>query len=115
MMALAAATNPGPFAERTFEMGDFHGVLEDGRLVAMAGERMHAGHLREVSGICTAPDRRGRGLATRLTNLVIRLQLARGQTPFLHVASSNVRARQLYEHLGFEVDREVALRIIYRE
>lgn len=45
-------------------------------------------------------------------HLVIRRQLRRGQTPFLHVASSNVRARGLYEHMGFRVEREVALRVV---
>ena len=115
MTELAELTRPGPWAERTCEMGEFHGVFEEGRLIAMAGERMHAGALREVSGICTHPERQGRGLAARLTNFVVRMQLARGQRPFLHVASSNTRARSLYERLGFHVDREVALRVVKRE
>ena len=115
MMALAALTKPGPFAERSFELGEFYGVIEDGRLVAMAGERLHAGNLREISGVCTVPEHQGRGLARRLTELLIARQLARGQTPFLHVASSNTRARALYERLGFRVDREVALRVVCRD
>src|SRR6185436_2340391 len=110
MMALAAITKPGPFAERTAELGDFHGIVEDGELIAMAGERMHAGKLREVSGICTAPAHQGRGFGRRLTQLVIRRQLARGETPFLHVMSANTRARELYERLGFRIDREVTVR-----
>jgi len=114
MMALAAVTKPGPFAERTAELGEFHGIVEHGKLVAMAGERMHAGKLREVSGICTAPDHQGRGFGRRLTQLVIRRQLARGQTPFLHVMSANARARELYLRLGFRVDREVAVRVVTR-
>ena len=112
MIGLAALTKPGPFAERTFELGEFYGVIEDGRLVAMAGERMHAGNLREISGVCTLPDQQGRGLARALTQVVINAQLARGQRPFLHVASSNARARTLYERLGFHTDREVPLRVI---
>ena len=80
----------------------------------MAGERMHAGKLREVSGICTAPAHQGRGFGRRLTQLVIRRQLARGQTPFLHVMSANARARELYLRLGFRVDREVAVRVVTR-
>ena len=111
-MALAALTKPGPFAERTFELGEFYGVFEGDRLVAMAGERMQADKLHEVSGICTHPEYQGRGLAGRLTLLLVRKQLARGETPFLHVASSNARARSLYERLGFHLDREVPLRII---
>jgi len=114
MMALAAVTKPGPFAERTAELGDFHGIIADGELIAMAGERMHAGKLREVSGICTAPAHQGRGLGRRLTQLVIRSQLARGETPFLHVMSANTVARDLYQRLGFRIEREVAVRVVYR-
>jgi len=62
-LELAQLTNPGPFGPRTIELGEYFGWFEDGRLAAMAGERMHAGSLREVSGICTHPDFRGRGLA----------------------------------------------------
>jgi ribosomal protein S18 acetylase RimI-like enzyme len=112
MTALAALTRPGPFAERTIELGDFYGVIEDGRLAAMAGERMHAGNLREISGVCTLPDQQGRGLARALTKVVISAQLSRGQRPFLHVASSNTRAKALYERLGFYVDREIPLPVI---
>ena len=114
MVALAQAMRPGPFAERTFEMGEFYGVFEGGELVAMAGERMQASALREISGVCTAPGHQGRGLARRLTELLIRRQLARGQVPFLHVASDNERARRLYGKLGFVVDREVPMRVIRR-
>lgn len=112
MVAMAALTKPGPYADRPLEIGEWYGVLDGDRLVAMAGERMHAGALREVSGICTLPEYQGRGYARRLTELVVRSQLVRGQTPFLHVASSNTRARTLYERMGFVVDREVALRVI---
>ncbi|PKM07075.1 MAG: GNAT family N-acetyltransferase [Gammaproteobacteria bacterium HGW-Gammaproteobacteria-4] len=112
VLDLVAATKPGPFGPRTIEMGEYFGVFEDGRLLAMAGERLHAGALREVSGVCTDPAFQGRGLARRLMNLVIRRQLRRGQTPFLHVASSNARARALYERMGFRVEREVALRVV---
>lgn len=114
MIALANLTRPGPFAEKPMAMGEWYGVVEDGRLIAMAGERLHAGELREVSGICTLPECQGRGLARRLTGSVVRRQLERGQTPFLHVASSNARARSLYERMGFGVEREVPLRIIVR-
>ncbi len=112
VLDLVAATRPGPFGRRTIEMGEYFGVFEEGRLLAMAGERLHAGCLREVSGVCTDPAFQGRGMARRLMNLLIGRQLQRGQTPFLHVASSNARARGLYESVGFRVEREVALRVV---
>ncbi len=112
VLDLVEKTKPGPFGPRTIEMGEYFGLVEDGQLLAMAGERLHVGSLREVSGVCTDPAFQGRGLARRLMNRVIRRQLRRGQTPFLHVASSNERARGLYQSMGFRVEREVALRVV---
>src|SRR5690606_24110506 len=37
MRLLAGLTNPGPFAERTHELGEFLGIRDGGRLAAMAG------------------------------------------------------------------------------
>ena len=109
---LAMLTRPGPFGPRTIELGDYLGVLDGGRLVAMAGERMHAGTLREISGVCTHPAFQGRGLATRLMRMLIRRQLARGETPFLHVMRPNEGARRLYERMGFAVYRESVVRVV---
>jgi ribosomal protein S18 acetylase RimI-like enzyme len=111
-MALVALTHPGPFAERTLELGEFYGLFDDGRLIAMAGERMHAGTLREVSAVCTHPEFQGRGLARRLMEQVVRGQLARGQTPFLHVMSYNATARALYERMGFRHHQRLGVRAI---
>ena len=112
MCALAALTKPGPFAVRTIEFGEYFGTFDGDRLVAMAGERMQDRRLREVSGICTHPDAQGRGLARRLTELVVRRELDRGETPFLHVVSTNARAIALYERMGFTIAREVPVRIV---
>jgi predicted GNAT family acetyltransferase len=67
----------------------------------MAGERMWTGDLREVSGICTHPDARGRGYARALTARVVNRMLRAGQMPFLHVYSTNRPAIDLYRALGF--------------
>jgi GNAT superfamily N-acetyltransferase len=113
-LALATLTRPGPFGPRTIELGDYLGVFEGPRLVAMAGERMHAGTLREVSGVCTHPDRQGRGLARKLMLELIRRQLARGETPFLHVMRDNTIAVRLYERMGFRIIDEVDVRVVER-
>ena len=113
-LELAQLTNPGPFGLRTIELGEYFGWFEDGRLAAMAGERMHAGTLREVSGICTHPDYRGRGLASRLTLKLIRRQMQRGETPFLHVVGDNLTAYRLYQQMGFRNYCESTARVISR-
>ena len=111
-MALADLTHPGPFALRTLELGEYFGYLEDGRLVAMAGERMRGGSLHEISGVCTHPDEQGRGLARRLMLKLVRRQMQRGETPFLHVMRDNARARELYRRMGFRDYRESVVRVI---
>jgi ribosomal protein S18 acetylase RimI-like enzyme len=114
MLALASATRPGPFGPRNVEMGEYYGLLEGDRLVAMAGERMHVGGHREISAVCTDPGHQGRGLARRLTEKLVRLQAGRGQTSFLHVMSHNERARGMYERMGFAVHREFPVRVVAR-
>lgn len=114
ILALVELTQPGPFGPRTIELGDYFGCFEGERLVAMAGERMHAPPLREVSGVCTHPDARGHGLARRLMLHLVRREMHRGETPFLHVMSANIAAHALYLRMGF-VDRlEVPVRVVSR-
>ena len=111
---LARLTNPGPFGIRTPELGEYFGFFDGDKLVAMAGERMCAGDLHEVSGICTHPDFQGRGLARKLTLKLVRRQMQRGKTPFLHVMSHNAPARALYEKMGFRNYRETLVRVATR-
>jgi predicted GNAT family acetyltransferase len=109
MLELVEKTDPGPFKERTPEMGRFVGVRERGQLVAMAGERMVAGKYVELSAVCTHPDWRGRGLAGRLMEHLGAGIQHRGQVPFLHVFSTNTSAIRLYKQLGFRSARTLHL------
>jgi predicted GNAT family acetyltransferase len=114
MLALATLTNPGPFRERTRLMGDFFGVRREGRLAAMAGQRLRPpGHI-ELSGVCTHPDFRGEGLATRLSAHVTRVILESGQTPFLHAWKDNTGAIALYEKLGYRIRCDIAVAVFER-
>jgi ribosomal protein S18 acetylase RimI-like enzyme len=111
-LALAELTHPGPFAPRTIELGDYFGRFDGDRLVAMAGERMRAGDLCEISGVCTHPEAQGRGLARRLMLKLIRRELRRGETPFLHVMHDNHGARRLYQRMGFRDHQEAVVRVV---
>jgi len=112
MLELVARTKPGPFARRTIEMGSYIGLREAGRLVAMAGERFHPPGWTEISAVCTAPEHRGRGLATRLMQALAYGIRDRGETPFLHVTSSNSAAIGLYEAMGYEPRRSFEVVIL---
>jgi len=114
MLALATLTQPGPFLARTHEMGPFWGVRIDGRLAAMAGERMRFPGFTEVSGVCSHPDFRGLGLAKRLSAQITNSILARGDTPFLHAWATNATAIGLYESLGFSIRCEVQAAVLER-
>lgn len=114
MLVLVAIAPPGPFAQRTIELGEYFGVFDGDRLVAMAGERMEAGKLREISGVCTHPDYQGRGYARRLVATLVRRQLARKQVPFLHVMHGNDNARRIYERAGFRLHSDMVVRIVTR-
>jgi ribosomal protein S18 acetylase RimI-like enzyme len=111
-MDLAHLTRPGPFGPRTIELGEYFGYFDGPHLVAMAGERMFAGSLREVSGVCTHPKFQGRGLASRLMLKLVYRQMLRGETPFLHVMRDNGAARQLYERMGFRNHMESVIRVV---
>ena len=103
MLDLTERTKPGPFLPRTIEMGTYLGLRREGRLVAMAGERMRVPGWTEISAVCTDPGWRGQGLGTRLLLAVAAGIRDRGETPFLHVMASNVDAVRLYEALGFRL------------
>jgi ribosomal protein S18 acetylase RimI-like enzyme len=103
MLELVERAKPGPFLPRTIEMGIYLGIRRSGRLVAMAGERLHPPGWTEISGVCTDPRWRGRGLGTRLLLAVAAGIRERGETSFLHVLTSNTNAIRLYESLGFQL------------
>lgn len=114
MTALADHAKPGPWGPTTHLYGPFFGIREDGRLLAMAGQRMLMPGMAEVSGVSTWEDCRGRGLARALIGHVMRAMIARGETPFLHSYADNAGAIALYESLGFRIRREVHVLVIER-
>ncbi|KXO99234.1 GNAT family N-acetyltransferase [Tsukamurella pseudospumae] len=112
MTALVERTKPGPFLPHTVDLGTYLGIRDaDGALVAMAGERMHPAGWTEISAVCTAPEARGRGLASRLIRAVGQGVRDRGETPFLHTSDDNP-AQKLYDAMGFVHTSTVPLEVI---
>jgi ribosomal protein S18 acetylase RimI-like enzyme len=114
MLALAKLTNPGPFAERTIGFGHYHGIFEEDKLVAMAGQRLHVFDYTEVSAVCTHPDHTGRGYAQMLLLYQLQRIKAASGIPFLHVRYDNERAIQVYERLGFKTRKEIYFYILQK-
>jgi ribosomal protein S18 acetylase RimI-like enzyme len=114
MLALALLTKPGPFTLGAQKLGTFWGVKIDGKLAAMAGQRMRMTGFTELSGLCTHPEFQGRGLGTLLFRFVAGEIAAREETAFLHAFASNTHAVRLYENLGFSIRTLMNLRIVKR-
>lgn len=114
MVALAELTQPGPFGPEAWRMGRYLGLFENGRLVAMAGQRYAFTGFREISAVCTHPDWQRRGLARMLMSRLVRAIQDEGRMPFLHVLAENHRACALYERTGFVTQCELWARIVRR-
>jgi len=108
MFDLINSIQPGYYNINTRQLGNYYGIRQQGRLVAMAGERMQFPGFSELSAICTDPSYTGRGYAQHLITHICREQAASNITPFLHTALTNQRAIKLYEHLGFRRRREIS-------
>ena len=113
MLALVERTQPGPFLPRTYELGTYLGVRREGRLVAMAGERLQPEGWTEISAVCTDADYRGQGLATRLVLAVAAGIHERGQRALLHAAATNENAIRLYLGIGFVLRRRTTFGVVH--
>lgn len=112
MVDLVERTKPGPFRSGTPLMGTYLGIRRDGRLAALAGERMHLDGWTEISAVATDPDHRRQGLAGRLVRSVVAGVRARGEQAFLHAAADNTGAIGVYLALGFEQRRITTFRMV---
>lgn len=115
MLALTKLTNPGPFLQCTIEFGHYRGIFDGEKLVAMAGQRMHAFNYAEISAVCTHPDHLGKGYARQLLlNQAQRIQ-AEGNIAYLHVRTDNTRAIKVYEGIGFTIRKEMYFYVLQKK
>ncbi|MDN3665219.1 GNAT family N-acetyltransferase [Algibacter miyuki] len=97
---------PGYYRKRTFEMGNYYGIIKDGKLVSIAGQRMQTNLFIEVSAVVTHPDYTRKGLAKQLIVHNTKEILKTNKTPILHTNKGNL-AIGLYEKLGYELTRDM--------
>ncbi|TBR19004.1 MAG: GNAT family N-acetyltransferase [Chitinophagaceae bacterium] len=115
MIALTELTKPGPFRSRTIEFGNYHGIFENNKLVAMGGERLHVDDYIEVSAICTHPDFQGKGYGAKITHYLSASVIEKNKIPFLHVRMENDAAIAVYKKLGFEIRAKINFYIIKKK
>ncbi len=115
MLDLVRRTEPGPFADRTVELGAYFGIRRNGVLLAMAGQRLRPPGWTELSAVCTHPDARGQGLAGQVIAAVAREARQRGDRVFLHVLATNTGALQLYQRLGYRERCRLTIAVLSQE
>jgi len=108
MFELIHRVQPGYYEPDTHQLGNYFGIWQDDKLVAIAGERMQLEGMVEISAVCTDPAYTGRSYAQQLIVHICRTNLEKGNILFLHVLTSNDRAIRLYEHLGFRKRRDIS-------
>ncbi|WP_212004451.1 GNAT family N-acetyltransferase [Chitinophaga sp. HK235] len=114
MYDLVNKVQPGYYNPGTRLLGTYYGIWQEGRLVAMAGERMRMSGFTELSAIVTDPAYTGRGYAQQLITRLCHQHAEEGVTSMLHVSVANERAIRLYEHMGFVTRRTIVFRKITR-
>ena len=103
MSVVYTATRPGRMlCPRIQKLGQFLGVREEGKLVAMGGLRLHIAGYREITTVATRPGHEGRGYATAVVRALVERVRLRGERPFLTVRTDNTRAIEIYRRLGFK-------------
>jgi len=68
-----------------------------------------------MSAVCVHPSHRGRGYGQILLSAVARQIVARGETPFLHLFTSNASALALYRRQGMEIRRRLHVTVLQKK
>lgn len=114
MYQLVSAVFPGYYLPNTNRMGDYFGIIKEGKLVAMAGERLTMDGLTEVSAVVTAAAYTGRRYAQQLMSHIHKKHQDENVVSFLHTGSTNERAIKIYELLGYQKRRLIPVHKIKR-
>ena len=108
LFQLITLVQPGYFKKKTALLGRYYGIFKNNELIAATGERMKTNQFTEVSALVTHPDHTGQGYAKQLVALTANTIFSENNTPYLHVAETNIGAMALYEKLGFTPRRKIS-------
>jgi ribosomal protein S18 acetylase RimI-like enzyme len=108
LFELVNLVQPGYFEENTSLMGDYFGIFQNDKLVAVTGERMKMFGFTEISAVVTHPDFTSKGFAKQLVAYTANMNFEKNIAPYLHVAETNINAIKLYEKLGFVTRRKIS-------
>jgi GNAT superfamily N-acetyltransferase len=81
--------------------GPFYGIVEDERLVAIAGSYYVTDWLGEIGLVGVLPRYRRRGYGTLVSHVVTQEILRRAKKVCLHVGRGNAGAHELYLKMGY--------------
>ncbi len=97
---------PTHYSSTHIDQGMYHGVFEDGRLVAVAGTHVISPEeeVAVVGNVFTHPERRGLGYATLATGATTTALLRRCSNVSLTVDPDNIPAVRAYVRLGYRED-----------
>ena len=115
MIDLTGRTKPGPFLSRTIEFGNYMGIFDNNRLVAMTGQRLQPDPYTEISAVCTDPEYTGKGYAAKLIMDQVKKIKAVSRIPFLHLFSDNMPAYNLYKKQGFQTRKEMLVYVLEKQ
>jgi ribosomal protein S18 acetylase RimI-like enzyme len=108
LLGLVKIVYPEYFKSKTATLGNYYGIYQNQKLVAVTGERMQMNDFIEVSAVITHPDYLGKGYAKQLVAHTANVILNQNKIAFLHVYEKNLGAIKLYEKLGFETRRKIS-------
>ena len=108
LSSLVNEVQPGYFKKKTNLMGNYFGIIQEGKLIAVTGERMRMNDFTEISAVVTHPFYTGKGFAKQLVAHTANKIFDENKTPYLHVAETNFGAIKLYEKLGFKTRRKIS-------
>lgn len=96
------------YVRRLITEGRAFGIVENGRVIYKSDIGSAAGSICQVQGVWLDPELRGRGLSEPAMARVVELCQEHFPVVSLYVNDFNVRARRLYEGIGFRTVGELA-------